>query len=99
MTVHKFDPRRRRRRARRVPGGRGWRPRGRIAMLRPFAMLGVLILLWVTTDPALVEPIGLMATAPERVDERFTRCGRGRAHACVIDGDTFKLGDRKIRII
>jgi micrococcal nuclease len=23
----------------------------------------------------------------------------GRGHACVIDGDTFKLGDRKIRII
>jgi micrococcal nuclease len=47
----------------------------------------------------MVEPIGLVATAPERVDERFTRCGPGRGHACVIDGDTFKLGQRKIRII
>lgn len=30
---------------------------------------------------------------------QFTRCGRGRGHACVIDGDTFKLGQRKVRII
>ena len=43
--------------------------------------------------------MGLVATAPERVSEHFTRCGPGRGHACVIDGDTFKLGDRKIRII
>lgn len=28
----------------------------------------------------------------------FTRCGPGRGHACVVDGDTFKLGTRKIRI-
>ena len=43
--------------------------------------------------------MGLVATAPERVSEPFTRCGPGRGHGCVIDGDTFKLGDRKIRII
>lgn len=36
---------------------------------------------------------------PERVAEHFTRCGRGRGHACVIDGDTFKIGQRKVRII
>ena len=29
---------------------------------------------------------------------KFTPCGPGRGNACVIDGDTFKLGDRKIRI-
>ena len=33
------------------------------------------------------------------MNEHFTRCGPGRGHACVIDGDTIKLGDRKIRII
>ena len=36
---------------------------------------------------------------PERIDARFTRCGRGRGAACVVDGDTFKLGQRKIRIV
>lgn len=50
-------------------------------------------------DPALVEPVGFLATEPERIEATFTRCGRGRGEACVIDGDTFKLGKRKVRII
>lgn len=55
--------------------------------------------IWPTLDPALVEPPAFLSTDPERVDETFTRCGRGRGHACVVDGDTFKLGQRKVRII
>jgi micrococcal nuclease len=97
----KFDPRRRRERSwRRPPRGGGRRVSlGRwLARLRPFGMLAALVWLW-GTNTGMVEPIGLVATAPERVDERFTRCGPGRGHGCVIDGDTFKLGQRKIRII
>lgn len=67
--------------------------------LRPFVLGAILLSMWPAMDPALVEPVGLLATAPERVSETFTRCGRGRGHACVIDGDTIKLGQRKIRII
>ena len=67
--------------------------------LRPFILGGMLLSIWPAMDPALVEPVGLLATDPERVSETFTRCGRGRGHACVIDGDTIKLGQRKIRII
>ena len=48
-------------------------------------------------DPSLIEPIGPLA-ATEQVSATFTPCGPGRGTACVIDGDTFKLGDRKIRI-
>jgi endonuclease YncB( thermonuclease family) len=66
---------------------------------RPFALLAVLLAAWPTLDPALVEPLGPLASDPERVTATFTRCGRGRGHACVIDGDTFKIGERKIRII
>ncbi|MGN6356956.1 MAG: thermonuclease family protein [Novosphingobium sp.] len=40
-----------------------------------------------------------MASEPETVSATFTRCGPGRGEACVIDGDTFKLGERKIRIV
>ena len=69
------------------------------ATLRPIGLFAILGALWVALDPALVEPVGLLATTPEQVDETFTRCGRGRGHACVIDGDTIKLGSRKIRII
>ena len=66
---------------------------------RPFALFAVLLGIWPAADPALVEPPAFLSTNPERIDQQFTRCGRGRGHACVIDGDTFKLGQRKVRII
>jgi endonuclease YncB( thermonuclease family) len=66
---------------------------------RPFALLAVLLAAWPTLDPALIEPLGPLASDPQRVTASFTRCGRGRGEACVIDGDTFKLGRRKIRVI
>ena len=66
---------------------------------RPFGLLAILCGIWVTMDPALVEPPEILAGEPEQVSETFSRCGFGRAHACVIDGDTFKLGNRKVRII
>jgi micrococcal nuclease len=66
---------------------------------RPFALAAVLGAIWVGYDPAVVDPPSFLSTAPERVAERFTRCGVGRGHACVVDGDTFKIGQRRIRII
>lgn len=70
-----------------------------LGKLRPFILAGILMTIWPAMDPALVEPPGILSTEPERVNERFTRCGPGRGHGCVIDGDTIKLGDRRIRII
>ena len=35
---------------------------------------------------------------PERVAERFVLCGESGSSACVSDGDSFRLGKRKIRI-
>ena len=38
---------------------------------------------------------------PERLDEvtdRFALCGEGRASACVIDGDTLAIGQRRVRL-
>lgn len=71
--------------------------------LRPFILGAILLGLWPLADPALVEPPRFLSTDPEQVNEHFTRCGLGRgagySWACVIDGDTFKLGTRKIRII
>ena len=60
---------------------------------------GFLLLLWPTLDPALVEPPALLSSDPESVHGTFNRCGLGRGVNCVIDGDTFKLGTRKVRII
>ena len=70
-----------------------------LRILRPFILFGILCVLWVGMDPALVEPPGFLSTDPEKVSQTFTRCGPGRGHACVIDGDTFKIGERKVRII
>lgn len=68
-------------------------------MKRPLALLVVLAGVYAAFDPDLVEPPELLSGEPELVRERFTRCGPRRGHACVIDGDTFKLGSRKIRIV
>jgi micrococcal nuclease len=49
-------------------------------------------------DPSLIAPFGPLADR-EEVTATFTKCGPGRGIACVIDGDSFKLGDRKVRIV
>ena len=66
---------------------------------RPFVLAAILGTLWIAYDPALVDPPSLLSSEPERIAETFSRCGIGRSHACVIDGDTFKLGRRRVRII
>jgi len=72
---------------------------GWLRIFRPFILGAILLLAWPTLDPALVEPPALLSMEPEQISEHFTRCGQGRGHACVIDGDTIKLGQRKVRII
>lgn len=68
--------------------------------VRPFVLATALIGLWIGYDPALVEVPYFLSGQPERVSEHFVRCVPGApASACVIDGDTFRLGDRKVRII
>jgi micrococcal nuclease len=62
-------------------------------------LLAILLLLWAAFDPALVEPPAILTGEPERVSGQFTRCGPGRGTFCVVDGDTIKFGERKIRII
>ena len=65
----------------------GWRLR----ML--LLLLGLLLGLswWLQRPPA-------PSVGPERVAEHFTRCGTGGDFSCVIDGDSFRLGKRRIRI-
>ena len=70
-----------------------------LGRLRPFILGAIALSIWPAVDPALVGPPRFLGTEPEHVSETFTRCGRGRGHACVVDGDTFRLGDRRIRVI
>lgn len=69
------------------------------ATWRPIVLLVALILTWNVLDPALVEPPMFLSTEPERVDASFTICGEGSSEACVVDGDTFRLGERSIRLV
>ena len=88
MAGKRFKPKRR------PPSFRPKRTDVRRALwLIPLLLLGGALL-----DPSLIGPVGPLAAAPELVSTRFTPCGPGRGSACVVDGDTFKLGDRKIRI-
>lgn len=56
-----------------------------------------LLLAGALLDPRLIGPIGPLG-ATEVVAAKFIPCAGGTAPACVIDGDTFRLGDRTIRI-
>lgn len=66
---------------------------------RPFVLTAILLAAWAGADPMLVDPPAFLSSGPERISERFSRCGHGRSHACVVDGDTFRLGKRRVRII
>jgi endonuclease YncB( thermonuclease family) len=56
-------------------------------------LLGLLLALswWLSRPPP-------PSVGAERVAERFSRCGQGNGFACVVDGDSFRLGKRRIRI-
>lgn len=64
---------------------------------RGLVIVPLLVLAGALLDPALIAPFGPLAKR-EVVGATFTLCGPGRGVACVVDGDTFKLGERKIRI-
>ena len=88
MTQPRFWPEPKRRRRSRL-----------LFAVRRFALAAILLAIWVGVDPSLLEPPSFLSAEPERVAHQFTRCGRGRGFACVVDGDTFRLGDRRARII
>jgi endonuclease YncB( thermonuclease family) len=66
---------------------------------RALWLIPILLIGGALVDPSLIGPAGPLAAAPERVATSFTPCGPGRGIACVVDGDTFRLGDRKVRIL
>ena len=66
--------------------------------LRSLWLVPLLLILGALFDPVFIRPFGPLAAPPERIAATFTACGPGRGTACVADGDTFKLGTRKIRI-
>ncbi len=101
----RFNPSRRRRgKTRSVPPARfkprppGWRDA--FVSLRPWLLLiGFVTMAYILTLPGAFSAPGWLSSEPQVIEGRFTRCGRGRGYYCVVDGDTFKLGDTSVRVV
>lgn len=101
----RFNPKRRRRgKTRSVPPARfkprppGWRDA--FVSLRPWLLLiGFVTMAYIFTLPGAFSAPGWLSSEPQVIEGRFTRCGRGRGYYCVVDGDTFKLGDTSVRVV
>ncbi len=59
----------------------------------------MLLAIWPALDGALFEPPVILMGDQEIVQGQFSRCGLGRKRLCVIDGDTFKIDERHIRLV
>lgn len=86
------------------PSGKPPRPprgprRPLLSGFRPWVLLVVLLVAWKFYDPMLIEPPAFLAGEPETVRGQFTICGQGASANCVVDGDTFHIGQRRIRLI
>ena len=101
----RLNPKRRRRgKTRSVPPARfkprppGWRDA--FVSLRPWLLLiGFVTMAYIFTLPGAFSAPGWLSSEPQVIEGRFTRCGRGRGYYCVVDGDTFKLGDTSVRVV
>lgn len=70
----------------------------RSGIRRALLLVPLLAVAGALLDPSLIRPFGPLAAQAERVSTRFTPCRGGGSPACVVDGDTFKLGQRSIRV-
>ena len=82
-----------------------WQSRARVAsskrtrLVRTALLIAALALAGALLDPWILPPVGPIASRPERITGTFTRCGEGASPACVVDGDTLRLDDRRVRLI
>lgn len=61
-------------------------------------LIALVTIALVYQSPGFYEPPGFLQGEPMEVEGTFTRCGRGRGHLCVVDGDTFRIGSRTFRV-
>ena len=60
----------------------------------------ILLIAGASMDASLIPPWGPLARHPEQVGATFTRCNAGTAdYACVADGDSIRLGERRVRLV
>lgn len=73
--------------------------RRRSQLARSLLVVALTALVAALIDPSVIPPTGPLAMRPERISAEFTRCGRARSFACVVDGDTIRIGQRRVRLI
>lgn len=73
--------------------GRWW------ARFRLWSIFALFLVAYAISQPGLVPAIGPLVGGREEVQARFTQCGQGLSRACVVDGDTFHISGRKIRML
>jgi micrococcal nuclease len=67
---------------------------------RPFLLLIALLTVFIiAATPGAYELPAFLQSKPEQISGNFTRCGMGRGYYCVIDGDTFRIGERSVRVV
>lgn len=91
-------------RSRPVLPGHQWRGESRLQRLWNALRwwLGAAILvgaMWYFVGQQRIGPDRLPAGPSEVLNGPFTRCGKGRSVACVVDGDTIMIGQRTVRVI
>ncbi|MEQ7873814.1 hypothetical protein ABDK56_07385 [Sphingomonas sp. ASV193] len=64
-----------------------------VVLLLALAVAGALM------DPYILAPRPPLSQPPERVVTRFTRCNASGDAACVLTGDSFRLGSRTIHML
>lgn len=70
-----------------------------LVAVRPWLLLiGVAVAWYLVDRSAEGEPPPLLATGAQVIDGSFTRCGPGRGAYCVVDGDTFRVGEASVRV-
>ena len=78
------------------------RPRRRFSIsgLRLAVLAGLFVAsVWLWGDGGSWEPPAFLQTEPQRIEGSFTRCGLGRGYYCVVDGDSFKMGETSVRVV
>ncbi|MFC3100136.1 hypothetical protein [Altererythrobacter lauratis] len=64
-----------------------------------FLLIAMATAFTIYQTPGYMEPPRFLESGAEVVNARFGRCGSPLWPACVSDGDTFRLGERRIRIV
>lgn len=79
--------------------GKTWRQA--LREVRPYVLLiGWVTAAYIVSLPSAFEPPDLLQTEPRTIANRFNRCDAGAGHYyCVIDGDTFRIGRERVRVV